>query len=417
MVQLHAALRRLAAVTLGLGVGFALAELGARHLGPIAGEDLYYGGMAPPPEGLFRSSATLAVEPTPGFVGVRYALDVEMPLRINSVGLRGPELTEGGERWFTVGDSFVFGAQVREEETFQVHLGEALGVQVLNGGVDSYSTLQAARRYAELDEKVDASTVVAVYFLGNDLHDNHQAEALLRAAPGAGERKAPGIRYSPLTVLARNSYVAAYVHVALQRRTHLAKAEEGETHLRDDVALWSYEGKPRLDTLMEATRAALTELRDTAAARGDDVLVAVAPPAWFVDPAMLDQLLEDYDLPKTATSDYPRTAVMAALADLGIPKCDLSPGLRAAFDAGEGPYLRFDGHWSAVGHRVAAEEIARCVRRERHERRRGSEGSDALGAPGAETVDGDRPRPRRPAGEARVPGGGGRADRPGRPAP
>jgi hypothetical protein len=41
----------------------------------------------------------------------------------------------------------------------------------------------------------------------------------------------------------------------------------------------------------------------------------------------------------------------------GIPYLDLAPAYRAAVDRGEDPFLRSDTHTSAIGHRIAAEEL------------------------------------------------------------
>ena len=148
-------------------------------------------------------------------------------------------------------------------------------------------------------------------------------------------------------------------------------AAEGDTakRFRDELQLWSYDGLPQLDQLMASTKAALQDLRDAVAARGDRLLVAVAPPAYYVDAQMMKQLLTEFGVSGEGT-DSPRERVLSTLTELGVASCDLTPGLREAIDQGRRPYLRFDGHWNAVGHRVAAEEIARCWRKADFESKR-----------------------------------------------
>jgi hypothetical protein len=47
-----------------------------------------------------------------------------------------------------------------------------------------------------------------------------------------------------------------------------------------------------------------------------------------------------------------------------VPLVDLTPALRAVEGRASGPYLVVDGHWNALGHRTAAEEVARGLRAE-----------------------------------------------------
>lgn len=49
----------------------------------------------------------------------------------------------------TYGDSFTFGAEVQDDETFQAYLSEELGSEAVNYGVAGYSTLQAVMRLEE----------------------------------------------------------------------------------------------------------------------------------------------------------------------------------------------------------------------------------------------------------------------------
>jgi len=47
----------------------------------------------------------------------------------------------------------------------------------------------------------------------------------------------------------------------------------------------------------------------------------------------------------------------------GVPMVDLTPALRRA-DASllDGAYFTYDPHWTALGHRVAAAEVAKSLR-------------------------------------------------------
>jgi lysophospholipase L1-like esterase len=106
---------------------------------------------------------------TPGFDmtlgGARY--------RINSLGLRGPEVDETGSTVLVVGDSFAFGLGVDEDETFSARLEGALDaatggpVEVLNLGVPGYHTGQEAVWLERVGFALAPDLVVLLYY-GND---------------------------------------------------------------------------------------------------------------------------------------------------------------------------------------------------------------------------------------------------------
>jgi hypothetical protein len=355
---------RVIAVVGGLLVGVALAEAGARLLSPNPGEELLFNAPDAAPTGLYRYSPTVLLEPTPGFAGTIRSLGYSVPLRIDSFGLRGAE-PGTGPKWLAVGDSFTMAVQVAEADTFEDRLGAALGVEVLNAGVDGYSTWQATLRYRSLDASPGVDAVLLTFFLGNDLADNDRAPVMLQhpQPPGVGGHPLPVLSTDPVTrFLFAHSVLFAYGRVAWKR--HLV--ERGDDfdgkRFKDELAIFSKPGRAQLDHLLPASAAALRELRDETARRGDRLLVAVAPPSFAVDPAMGRRLLDlfrvtDPDL------DAPRAAVVATLGQLGIPTCDLGPPLAAAIARGEHPYFRFDGHWTSVGHAIVADTLAGCAKR------------------------------------------------------
>lgn len=140
-------------------------ELGARAIvPPIA-----------PRTAMYRAAPEVAYELLPGWQG-------EGPLRerirINADGLRGPELgaPSNGTRVLALGDSFMFGLGVAEDDTFPAALARALTaargapVEVLNGGVPGYNLMQTTR---VLGARVAALRPAAVVLglVENDLYN------------------------------------------------------------------------------------------------------------------------------------------------------------------------------------------------------------------------------------------------------
>jgi lysophospholipase L1-like esterase len=107
------------------------------------------------------------------FVGPRpYPITYRSHVRINSLGLRGPELTAvppGGVRVVALGDSWTSGLEVAENETYSAVatglLSERLGVpvQVVNAGVRGYGTDQAWLFYRERLSQLHPDVVLYYY--------------------------------------------------------------------------------------------------------------------------------------------------------------------------------------------------------------------------------------------------------------
>jgi len=115
------------------------------------------------------------------YVGPRpWPVEFEAPVRINSLGLRGPEiaeLPEDGYRIMVLGDSLVAGFEVPWEETFTALLEAEMNrefdfpVQVINAGVRGYGTDQSYLYYKERGSRLHPDIVLFIHGL-NDAADN-----------------------------------------------------------------------------------------------------------------------------------------------------------------------------------------------------------------------------------------------------
>lgn len=341
----------------GLVVGGAVlavfaAEGVARLVRPRADAELLFSAPDLMPDGVYTPDPELFLVPTPGFVGRVESVGYGVTLRFDAHGLRG----DGGgaaPRWVAVGDSFTLAAQVAEEDTFEAKLGRAVGVTVLNAGVDGYSTWQETRRYARVADAVDVDGVLVTFFLGNDLGDDARWE---KTPPGAAHPP-PHVGAPPVEdFLARHSYLWAFWRVGRARAAMEAGTDPSAQRFRNELRLFTKSGAGELQNELASATRALAALRDEAARRGDGVLVAVAPPAFALTDAAAAETLATFGL-TDPSPDAPRQAVLGALRELALPACDLQPALAASPAT---PYFQYDGHWNPTGHAVVAEAIRAC---------------------------------------------------------
>jgi hypothetical protein len=150
--------------------------------------------------------AQLAYVPTPGYRGRVEAPEFNHEIFINQWGLRGREPRLEKDPILLVGDSFVFGIGVPEEQTIGARLGGALGdrVEVLNLGVPGYSTRQYRLRLESILERLDRlkkkpQAIIVCFYLGatpsgaNDLTGAVELEQALPFTPeGLAGTQPPG---------------------------------------------------------------------------------------------------------------------------------------------------------------------------------------------------------------------------------
>jgi hypothetical protein len=165
-----------AATLLALGVF----ELALRALGY---EPIYT--VYSHPEIFWRKDSLLGWSHEPNsegtYVGPRpWPVEFEAPVRINSLGLRGPEIGDlpaGGVRVMMLGDSVVAGFEVPWEQTFSARIESQLGaqlglpVQVINAAVRGYGADQSFLYYRDRGFRL-APEIVVFIPSDNDQADN-----------------------------------------------------------------------------------------------------------------------------------------------------------------------------------------------------------------------------------------------------
>jgi lysophospholipase L1-like esterase len=333
------------------------------------------------------------------YVGPRpWPVEFRAPVRINSLGLRGPELAPrppGGARILLLGDSLVAGFEVAYEATFgaqlEKRLAGALGfpVQVVNAGVRGYGTDQSYLYFRDRGRLLEPDLVV--YFLSfNDPEDNvtlHRmrrpfGKAALAPAPGGGLelRGHPIPTYPPCSAVVLD---AGYRPVRIDGvRARLACGVE--SRLSDHSALFTWitlriRRNPDLLRLLyglgveQAARLAPTRHAGIGAALA--ALVASAPAASAAEPAAGGGSDPRYPLTSAILLELVRE-VRASGAEfaLVVPRSEWErldqAGLRALgvtpnfaeLPGGElahhAIHFKNDAHLNEIGHDLLAKRLA-----------------------------------------------------------
>lgn len=346
----------------------------------------------------FWAPAPDEYEPLPGYTGAFLAQAPDdlpavakfesrvLPLRLNSIGLRGPELgprQPGERRVLFVGDSMVFGHLVDESECFAARAAAALTatlgrpVTACNAGFPGYGFAAAGKRMRRLLPVVDADAAVAGLFLGNDFLDDqkqlHVAVVAGRLFDGPWANLMHASWRGPLLVRSRlwlwleNALVQCapswsvlpYLQAPqLAGFPGLGRQTVAGLYLDaiDEQRTWRPGTPPLLPRLFLHLRDTLAGMQRDAGPR--PLLVVVLPTLYHLDPDLYAATLRDVDLvPAEYRPGLSQQRVLALCRQLGVAALDLTPALRAD-PAPTSLFHEDKAHFSVKGNRLVGELVA-----------------------------------------------------------
>lgn len=325
------------------------------------------------PAGLFRNDPDLVFALNPGFQGTLANPEYTTHVRIDAIGLRGPEhgpKSPGAVRVLGLGDSFVSAFNVEESATFLSVAEESLrsafpgrALEIINAGTPNYGTWHELRLLRRIAPGLAPDAAVLCVFVGNDLDDNLQPRKTIVKNGLLVERQHhPGILPYPIrSWLQQSSMAYVFLWNAWNRvRPWFGKAESDP--LRGDKDLASAEEPAYVQEGYRISGDLLREAREEAETRRIPLLVVLIPTEYQVYPARFETLLRRWgDDPSRFDLTRPSKRWAALTQAAGLPVLDLLPVFR---DHTDGPYLymSLDGHLTVEGNRLAGEAIAGALR-------------------------------------------------------
>jgi len=349
-----------ARVVLGVAIGIVAVDV---LVGSYSDDENKQGDRA-----VIRLDPELGWTNTPGYT-------VGDAVRINSVGLRGPEIPEDAPptevRILVTGASNTYGLAERDEDTWRPRLEALLADElsppprVLNGGVQGYSIVQSTRRAARLIDRLDPDLVVVVVIPSRQaIIDTSPAlnwtrvggdvvpTSLVEGWPGATKR-VPAALHKLL------------MHSNLYRRYRaLTQLGQGVGPEHVEFMLTNAEPPEIAREPLERTREEIGALVELAESRGIELRFAIAvetrganPEQW---PIWLEGAAEKGAPPVGTPMDEPFDALTRFVESAGGEAWDMRATLYrmcADWEANVNAKL----HWSGPGHAMIAEDWARRI--------------------------------------------------------
>lgn len=297
------------------------------------------------PQDLVVKDSMLGFRMVPNYRGVEPSHGTA--LEINSYGLRERELgppSESKLRVYVLGDSIVFGLGIEAEEAFPRALERVLQrrlrrpVEVVNGGVPGYGTLQQLKMFEETVDTLQPDIVLATVSVVNDLADNVKF-----AKPHKRWENTPNLIYKPGRWLRQHSQLYLMVR---QYRSGVSAEQMMDIHAVHPSAA--------TDRGLRITENSLVSFAAAARERGVAFGIVIAPAQKQVAPKIWAETLRSRGLaPERYSYEMPNQRLLKFAGEQGLPVLDLLPLLYPAHE-----HLYDHEHWTKTGHAFVAEAVA-----------------------------------------------------------
>lgn len=269
-----------------------------------------------------------------------------------------------------IGDSYVEGWYVSDEETTAIRLQARLGLPVINLGISGYGTAQEFRALKLDAHRFNPQVIIFFFFEGNDLYDDHSFENYLLAPFSPEQTTVTPERWAQDQGWTQRSFTFLVLRW-LRRLSNpvlpnnspyfgqLATPGQGKQTVyfaRYASIPWSGFEADR----WKKTRDTLAQVAKFSEAEGIHVLFTFVPIKFRVYQPFVTF---PPDSPCTTWSVWPIAELFLEFCQsTGVPCLDLTELFQEAVRDGGMPYSAVDSHWSPEGHDLVAQKLATTLR-------------------------------------------------------
>lgn len=350
-------LQNLALLLFGTFIGFVFSELLLRNTLNIYECDAELGWTYSPDMKGFKMSRTGEY-----FNAVQF----------NSLGLRDQEYQAGdgsNQRILFLGDSFVAGLQVEDEEHFTFLIEENLNsserddqdVEVLNAGIDGYGSAQQLLMFRRVSQLYKPDLTILAVFLYTDLSDNsiktghqnhHLASKCGRPYFEMGENGIQQVsevntKTSDNPRIIDTLFGWSFIYQVLFPPEYVEPAFYQQDLFRKEFPVLMNES-------WELTKEVLLDFASEVEESGSEFAVLIIPHG--VQVGQISDTLNPADHPREKI-DRSLILLSEFLESHNVPYINLGPPMRHHVETKEKLYLEKDGHWNKEGHVVVADII------------------------------------------------------------
>jgi hypothetical protein len=340
---------RLIATFVGLLLLLVISE-GALRVGMPHWRDFYSGWFM---RTILVANHGIVATGQPGFDGyfAQNNGDFRVHIKINDFGLRNPEPIENSDkRTWIVGDSMAFGWGVEQDEMYSSILGKKLGSKTYNVASPGTSVCGYQALLSRMPKDLVPSAVVIGLILENDMtvYDctGKAREQETQQAAGKISNDGPVTWIGVKRYLTGKSALYNFAAVGLKRINFIRDFFTNIGLIRKTISYKGFISDDKFKSVVTTTADELEVLKRMIP-ENTPFLVLVAPGRF--------ELLSDDNFYKRL-----RLSVISELKKRNIAVVD--PFNRFKEAGYQNIHFAHDGHWSALGHKIAAEELSKVLK-------------------------------------------------------
>jgi hypothetical protein len=277
--------------------------------------------------------------------------DFRVNIKINKFGLRNSEpVIESDQRIWVVGDSMAFGWGVEQDEMYSSALGQELGRQTYNVASPGTDVCGYQALLSRMPKDVRPTAVVVGLILENDMtvydckRTAREYEKSLTSSQNSDT--------DPITWIAAKRYLTGkfalynFIVVGLKKIRFVRELFTQIGLIQKPIFYKSYISDEILESVISTTVSELEVLKK--------MLPENTPFSVLIAPGRFEILSNDKFYKRL------RLAVRSELKKRNIAFVD---PINSFKEAGyENIHFAHDGHWTALGHKIAADEIAKALK-------------------------------------------------------
>ena len=293
-------------------------------------------------------------------------IEWDYTIDINSDGFRNDKnLVEiNNSTILSLGDSFAEGYGVALDETYSKQLEKILRnseetVHVFNAGHSGTNPAYYRLIYNELFRRnTNIERVIIGFFVGNDLFTSTtQLDGHLRVGNEYGE----GWRYKLKVFLGSHVALYAVANHVLKANARLNKWCK-KLGACDDPPLLAVYSTAFIDKTVPRTIEYLAQLAQQVTSDGREAIVLIIPTREQVDDELWAGLVSRYGDEISNNRLTVNNRLVEGLENAKVDVIDFTPtAIAHSRNKPDKLYFRYDGHWTALGHELAAKQLARFI--------------------------------------------------------
>lgn len=285
--------------------------------------------------------------------------EFDVVFRTNSLGYRMDEI-RNEKHVLILGDSFLFGVTVENNETIPAYLDKEIDGQSINTGVAAFNTAQYLQTLNKTVDRFNFSLAVAFIFLGSDLSTEdrqfyEERHCHLVVEDGRLAKNVTGDPvYNTRKFLTHNFRVFSFVERNIVRRV------SGE--IPEELILLMKNSTQEIEELYNTEKEIVQSIDVLARQKDKDVLFVLIPTKFQVHEELLDAFAGLYGMDVLQMSKSKPNEVLAEFFESNnMAYLDLLP-LLDGFTMENSPYYIQDGHFNPKGNEIVAGLVANKIK-------------------------------------------------------